>query len=44
MVDALGQTTRIDFSEYRRNPDIDDKRFEFVVPEGTDVIDQTGER
>ncbi len=44
MVDALGQTTRIDFSEYRRNPDIDDERFEFIVPEGTDVIDQTGER
>jgi len=41
MIDALGQMTRIDFSDYRLNPDIEDKRFDFVVPEGTDIIDQT---
>ncbi len=41
MVDALGQTTRIDFSDHAVNPHIDDSEFDFVVPNGTDLIDQT---
>ena len=44
MVDALGQTTRIDFSDHRLNPSIDDSAFDFVAPEGIDIIDQTTRR
>lgn len=38
IVDALDQTVRIRFSDLRRNVKLDPKRFEFVVPEGVDVI------
>jgi len=37
-VDRLGQVTRIQFIDLRRNSDIDEKLFEFTPPEGVDVI------
>lgn len=40
--DQFGQVTRIDFSAERVNPETPDETFVFVVPEGADVIDETG--
>lgn len=36
--DGFGQTTRIEFSDIRRNPDLDADLFRFTPPEGVDVI------
>jgi outer membrane lipoprotein carrier protein len=36
--DHLGQITRILFSKVERNPKVDDKLFEFVVPDGVDIV------
>lgn len=36
--DYLGQITRILFTNVERNPKVDDGLFEFVVPEGVDVV------
>lgn len=36
--DHLGQITRILFTRVERNPKVDGKLFEFVVPEGVDVV------
>ena len=41
LVDMLGQTTRITFSEGRANADIPSERFAFVVPKGVDLIDES---
>lgn len=41
LVDALGQTTRITFTEGRANVDIPAERFAFVVPKGVDLIDES---
>lgn len=40
LVDNLDQVTRIDFSEIELNPDLDEASFQYVPPEGMDVIDQ----
>lgn len=39
--DQFDQTTRIEFTNVQRNPDLDPQLFTFVVPEGVDVV---GER
>ena len=36
--DHFGQITRILFTKVERNPKLDQKLFEFVVPEGVDVV------
>lgn len=41
LVDMLGQTTRIVFSDGRANVDIPAERFAFVVPKGVDLIDES---
>ena len=38
LVDNFGQTTQIKFFLLRKNPDIDASRFEFIPPDGVDVI------
>jgi outer membrane lipoprotein carrier protein len=40
IVDNLGQTTRIDFSNVEKNIKLSSTLFEFEVPEGIDVIDE----
>ncbi len=40
IVDNLGQTTRIDFLDIKKNTDISSSLFEFKIPEGVDVIDE----
>ena len=40
IVDNLGQTTRIDFSEVKNNPELSTTLFEFDVPDNVDVIDE----
>ncbi len=39
--DNLGQTTRIDFSDVKKNTNLLPTLFEFDIPEGVDVIDET---
>lgn len=41
MIDSTGQETVIEFSDIRTNRDIDDSRFAFQIPDGTDVIRDT---
>ena len=43
LIDSLGQTTRIHFSEVAENRPIDPDRFRFQPPAGVDVIDERGE-
>ncbi len=38
MHDSFGQTTRLEFSNIRKNPDLDPGLFRFVPPKGVDVI------
>ncbi|RKQ96342.1 outer membrane lipoprotein carrier protein [Kushneria sinocarnis] len=38
LTDSTGQQTRISFSNIRVNPQIDEARFRFRIPEGADVI------
>ena len=40
--DNLGSTTRITFSDLRRNVDVADDAFKFTPPKGADVIGDTG--
>lgn len=40
IADNLGQTTRIDFSNVNKNQKLSADLFEFIVPEGIDVIDE----
>ena len=40
LVDSFEQTTRLQFSEVKRNPRIDNALFRFVVPPGVDVIEE----
>lgn len=42
IVDAVGQRTEIDFSQWRRNPDFDAGAFRFQPPAGVDVIGEGG--
>ncbi len=39
--DNLGQITRIDFSDVKKNTELLPTLFEFKIPEGVDVIDET---
>ena len=41
LMDGLGQTTRINFKNTIENPPLPAEQFEFSVPPGTDVIDET---
>ncbi|MEQ5820764.1 outer membrane lipoprotein chaperone LolA [Halomonas sp. SCS19] len=41
MTDSTGQRTAIAFDNAEQNGNIDDQRYRFAVPEGTDVIRQT---
>ncbi|MEO5573041.1 MAG: outer membrane lipoprotein chaperone LolA [Gammaproteobacteria bacterium] len=38
LLDNFGQTTRLNFTKLRRNPDIDADLFNFIPPPGVDVI------
>jgi outer membrane lipoprotein carrier protein len=38
--DKLGQSTRVDFENLRRNPALDAALFRFTPPKGVDVIGQ----
>ncbi len=38
----LGQTTRLEFSDVKRNIRVDDSRFRFTPPAGVDVVHQPG--
>jgi len=40
IVDNLGQTTRIDFLDVKKNTDLSPTLFEFEVPDNVDVIDE----
>jgi outer membrane lipoprotein carrier protein len=40
ILDNLGQTTRIDFSDVKKNTELPASLFEFEAPEGVDVIDE----
>ena len=40
ILDNLGQTTRIDFSDVKKNAELSSTLFEFEVPDGIDVIDE----
>ncbi|MEM7016740.1 MAG: outer membrane lipoprotein chaperone LolA [Pseudomonadota bacterium] len=40
ILDNLGQTTRIDFSNVKKNTELTSNLFEFDIPEGIDVIDE----
>lgn len=42
MFDNLGQVTRIDFTEEVLNKKLDENTFNFVIPDGVDVIDDRG--
>ncbi len=41
IVDTAGQTSRMTFDDVRYGADVDDSLFEFVAPEGVDVVDGT---
>lgn len=41
MTDSTGQRTAIEFRDVRMNQSIDDRRFTFEIPDGTDVIRDT---
>jgi len=41
LVDGLGQTTRISFINGIENPDLPAEQFQFVPPDGVDIIDET---
>lgn len=41
LADSFGQNTLVQFTDARVNSALDPQLFEFEVPEGTDVIDQT---
>ena len=43
LLDNLGQRTRISFVDLKENADISPKVFQFVLPEGVDVIDEAAE-
>jgi outer membrane lipoprotein carrier protein len=42
LMDALGQTTVIRFSDVRVNPTLDPSLFQFTPPPGADVIRDNG--
>lgn len=44
LLDTLDQRTRIAFTDLRENAPLADAQFEFVPPDGIDIIDQSGEQ
>lgn len=38
LLDAFGQTSRIEFSDLKANPDIPASQFQFTVPQGADLV------
>jgi chaperone LolA len=40
IVDRSGNTSEVEFTDIRENGGIDDKRFVFLVPKGTEIIEQ----
>lgn len=43
MKDSFDQTTRLVFSEVKKNPDLDSSVFDFEAPQGVDVVGETAE-
>lgn len=41
LIDTLGQRTRMSFVDLKENRPIDDRTFDFLPPDGVDVIDDT---
>jgi outer membrane lipoprotein carrier protein len=44
LTDKLGQSTLLQFSQFKRNVSLNDALFKFSVPKGVDVVDNTGGR
>jgi len=42
LLDNFGQTTKLNFTKLRRNPDVDAGQFNFTPPKGVDVIGEGG--
>jgi outer membrane lipoprotein carrier protein len=42
LTDKLGQTTLLEFKQFKRNTSLSDSLFKFVPPKGVDVIDNSG--
>jgi outer membrane lipoprotein carrier protein len=42
LTDKLGQTTLLQFQQFKRNAKVADSQFKFTPPNGVDVIDNTG--
>lgn len=43
LVDGLGQTTRITMTDGAENETVSDAQFDFIPPDGVDVIDETAQ-
>jgi chaperone LolA len=43
LTDSLGQKSTIGFNDAKINSGLTDKQFEFIIPEGTDVIRELGQ-
>ncbi|MFT3807361.1 outer membrane lipoprotein chaperone LolA [Arenimonas sp.] len=42
LTDKLGQTTLLEFRQFKRNAGVTEAQFKFAAPKGVDVIDQSG--
>jgi len=42
LTDKLGQTTLLEFKQFKRNTALSDSLFKFVAPKGADVVDNSG--
>lgn len=42
LTDKLGQTTLLEFQQFKRNTSLSESLFKFVAPKGVDVVDNTG--
>ena len=42
LLDSLGQRTRMSFGDLKENQPIADKVFDFLPPDGVDIIDESG--
>jgi len=42
LTDKLGQTTLLEFKQFKRNTTLPESLFKFVAPKGVDVVDNTG--
>lgn len=41
LTDKLGQTTSLQFTQFKRNPKLSDSQFVFTPPKGVDLVDNT---